>query len=180
MDQKSAQIAELEKAMKSSDTTKAETFRIQGVLLRKRGYKRPEIAQILDKSISVIEDWITAYNKYGIQGLRNHSLSKPRRGFLTNRQKETLRQTITTQTPRDVGIYERDFWNVHTLATLIKRKYGIIYKCPHSYRKLLTQFGLSYQRVEFVDKRRSSKEADHFRERFRAKLKKGGTFVMSW
>ncbi len=59
-------IKELEEALSSPSLSKQEYLRVQAVLLKHRGYKRKEIALIVGKSFNALEEWITKYNKQGL------------------------------------------------------------------------------------------------------------------
>lgn len=60
----------------------------------------------------------------------------------------------------------------------IQQHYAVVYKSEESYRKLLHYCGLSYQKIEFVDRRQSQERVSEFRERFRAKIKGDYTDVV--
>jgi transposase len=62
---------------------------------------------------------------------------------------------------------------------LVERETGVIYKSVNSYRKLLDEAGLSYQKVEFVDKHQNQQLHDDFQQQFEAKVK-GGRISMWW
>jgi transposase len=171
-------IKELQQELKHNGLKKDEFIRIQGVLLRKQGYARTQISQITGKSIEALEQWLRAYHKGGITALRAHVRETSPRAMLTPKQKEALKVIVGTKKPCEVGLVE-DFWDKETLKKYIQMHYGVTYKSPESYRKLLHYCGLSYQKVEFIDKRQDQAKVDEFKKRFKAKIK-GGSIVMSW
>ncbi len=72
-------IEELQSALHDSNLSKAEYIRVQAVLMRKLKQRRNLIAQMVGKSKSVVEDWITAYNHHGLAGLKTKKrLKQPR------------------------------------------------------------------------------------------------------
>lgn len=162
----------LEKALKEKRLSKAEYIRIQAVLLRKKGYRRSQIADITKKSVSVIENWITAFHKAGIAGLRTRKPARPGAAKLTKEQKNRVKKILRTKKPKEAGL-SGDFWNIPLLKRLVERECKMEYQHEDSYRRLLKDAGLSYQRVEFTDKRRNEAEIGQFKKRLETKIKKG-------
>lgn len=177
---KSAQemVTELERALKDKTLTKAEYVRVQAVLMRKLKQKRSLIAQVSGKSLSVVEDWIIAYNKYGISGLRTKKRETQPRAMLSNKKRKHITELLQ-RTPSELGLSEEDYWNMALVAKLVKKETKVVYKSTNSYRKLLQEAGLSYQKVEFEDKRKNQTNHDEFKKQFEAKIK-GGRISMWW
>ena len=57
-----------------------------------------------------------------------------------------------------------EHWTPQDLKQLIYQKFDVIYQSPSSYRLLLTECGLSYQRTETVYKSRSEFKVADFEE----------------
>lgn len=172
----------LDKAYKGSKILR-EKRRLNAVRLLTKGYSHKQAAEILDYKLSYIEDLAKTYNREGISGLFAKENPK-NRAYLNDKQKDAIAQAIKEfKTPNDTQLLslpaERNFWSVATLREFVKKKYGVEYKSKTTYRQLFRRAGFSYQRVQFVDKRRDSQEAEEFRKRFSMKLKKGG-MSMSW
>ena len=165
-------------ALKDNKLSKAEYLRIQGVLLSKRGYSQQQIIGITGRSLSTIQNWITAYHRHGIDGLHTQPPTKPPRAILTKRQKDNIKAVITKKRPDEMGFIGK-YWDISNLRSYVKERCHKEYESEESYRRLLHYCGFSYQRVEFVDKRRKPGSENEFKERLRKKLKKG-SFTMSW
>lgn len=168
----------LQKALKDLDIKKQEYVRIKAVQLKKQGYKRKEIADILGVSLSAIRDWIRVFNKRGVNALRTKKREDGSRALLTIRQKNALKELLDKKKPKDLG-FKDEFWSVKSLAKLVKRKYKITYQGTRSYRRLLNYCGLTLQRAEVEDVRRNDKDHENFKVRFKKKSKTG-TITMSW
>lgn len=175
---KESTVKELERALKDSTLSKRECLRIHSVLLRKKGYARKEIAVINNVSVSFIEDWLTAYHKRGILGLRSKKREIPPKYVLLRLQKEQIAKILREkEKPSDAGIVaakDEDYWSLPTLRKLVKKLFNVEYESNESYRKLFVSAGYSYQRVEFVDNRRKEQDGKDFKKRLKVKLKKGG------
>src|SRR3989339_618832 len=171
-------IAELQSALRDPKVSKAEFIRIQAVLLRKKKQKRAFIAELLGKSASVVEDWITAYNHRGLDGLRTKKRVSSPSAKLTPQQKEHI-VVLLKQSPVKVGIAKEEYWRMSLVEQLVKRETGVVYQSETSYRKLLIRAGMSYQKVEFIDHHKNQAADDGFQKQFDAKVK-GGRISMWW
>lgn len=176
--QKEETIKELQSALQDRELPKTEYVRVQAVLLRKKGYQRKVIADMVGKSIHAIEDWVVAYNHQGLTGLRTRPTSRPSRAKLTPTQRTHLQLWLKKQ-PVRVGIGEESYWTMGAVKQLVKRETGVVYKSVNAYRKLLAEAGLSYQKVEFVDKHQNQEGHDGFKKQLEAKIK-GGRISMWW
>ena len=171
-------IEELQSALHDQGLSKTEFIRVQAVLLRKKKYKRKIIAEMVGKSIHAIEDWVVAYNHRGLEGLKTHIPATPNHTALSNRQREKL-CTLLQKKPCDLKIGEEEYWTMGTVKQLVERETKVVYKSDNSYRKLLCQAGMSYQKVEFEDKHKNQANHDEFKKQFEDKVK-GGSLSMWW
>lgn len=169
---KQREILKLEKTLRDNSLKKAEYIRVQSVLLRKKGYSRGKIVEITGKSLSSIEDWITAFNKRGIDGLRTKKRESAPNALLTREQKDKIGKIIRSKKPKEVGL-NSEFWDIPSLRELVRKEFKVEYQSNESYRRLLHYGGLSYQKVEFVDRRRNEEEVSNFKKRLETRLKKG-------
>lgn len=166
-------IHDLKRALLHAPLTKQEYIRVHAVFLKKKGYSLKKIIDITGKSLVAIQGWITDYNKRGVEGLLTQKRAVAPRAKLTNREKDHIKQVITDHKPPDKG-YTGDFWSVPTVKRLVKDEYGVTYETAKAYRDLLHYCGFSYQKAEFVDRRKNSESPGHFKKQFEKKLKKGG------
>lgn len=171
-------IAELQSVLHDPSLSKAEFIRVQAVLLRKRKQKRVLIAQLVGKSKSVVEDWITAYNKYGLAGLKTKKRITQPRAKLSPKKREII-CTLLKKKPSEVGIAPEEYWRMGLVKQVVERETGVVFSSENSYRKLLNEAGLSYQKVEFVDKHQNQKVHNGFKKQFETKVK-GGRISMWW
>lgn len=171
-------IAELQSALHDPSLSKAEYIRVQAVFLRKRNEKRRRIAELTGKSLSVIEDWITAYHQYGLLGLRTKKRRDNPRQKITPAQRTHLCDLLK-QKPKDSGFTHEPYWYMSLVKQLVKRETGVIFQSTNSYRKLLMQAGQSCQKVEQIDHHQKHTAHDDFQKQFEAKVK-GGRISMWW
>lgn len=171
-------IEELQSALHDRTLSKTEYIRVHAVLLRKKKYARHETAEIVGKSIHAIEDWVTAYNTKGIDGLRTRPTTHPSRAKLTQNQRTQLQEQLKGK-PYESGIGTEDYWTMQAVKHLVERETGVVYKSVNAYRRLLNEAGMSYQKVEFVDHHKDQGKHDAFKKQFEAKVK-GGRISMWW
>lgn len=155
----------LEAAFKTTKNSR-EKLRFQALWLLTQRYSRAQAARIVAKSQRVIGNWVTAFNRYGLDGLKNKPSPKNHR-LLTDKHKDQIKRFITAKTPTDLG-YPGSFWGVNSLKLLVKDKLGVIYRSPESYRQLLIRSGFSYHQPETQNHRKQP----HLVKRFEDKLKK--------
>lgn len=124
-----------------------------------------EITDLLGCSRTSMMEWVQRYRSQGLDGLADQ-----RQGGnhfkLTPAQRAEIGRDLHRYSPAQLlgdaytsasGAY----WNVADLKLLIDRRYDVVYKSPTSYRVLLSESGLSYQRTEKIFKSKSeAKQAD--------------------
>src|SRR5579862_8245716 len=83
-----------------------EKQRYHALWLLTKGYKRAQVQEILGISKQALGDWVTTYHKVGLEGLAD----KPQPGNhhkLTLKQKQTIKELITTNTPEELSLTGR-------------------------------------------------------------------------
>lgn len=170
---KAEEIEEIQSFLRDPQTTKTEYIRGQAVLLRKKGYRRQEIAEIVGRSIHGVEDWIIAYNQEGKEGLKTKKREIQPRSKLRPEQRGAICDKLK-RSPYEVGIAEEDYWRMELVKELVRRETGVEYRTVKAYTSLLAEAGLSYQKVEFVDHKKKKGSGEEFKKQAEMKIKKGG------
>jgi transposase len=143
-------------------------IRYQAVRLYGTGYTVDQILDICACSRRRLMSWVAAYSKEGITALLDHRTGG-NRAALKPQQMETVQNQLPTYTPaqllgKEQAQYDGLFWTVADLAVLLERDYKVTYESPTSYRRLLAQCGLSYQRPAKQYKSRSAEKIMEFEE----------------
>src|SRR6266516_2263081 len=118
-----------------------------------------------------------AFKRNGIEGL----FDKPQAGNhrkLTIKQKEELKQLITTNTPEQFS-FEGKFWNTVLVSRLIKQQYTISYHTEPT-RRLLHAFGFTFHKPEQVNKRQKTGDKLRFEEKLKKDSETGVEEVIRW
>jgi len=113
--------------------------RIRAVYLGLMGKTAPEIAVLLGYSRRAIQSWIQAYNRNGLEGLRD----TPGRGTrckLNPDQQQWLRQRLEEGPCPEEGIC---VFHGHAIQRMIRRQFGVQYRLSSIYT-LLKRLGYSY------------------------------------
>ena len=131
-----------------------ELKRLQAVRLYGSGVPTRQIRQVVQCDDRRIRDWTQKYQQQGLNGLKSHwqgdnalKLSRDQRANLQKRlQLNQPEQVIAPDKRSSRG----PFWTVSDLQIVIKQWYNVTYRSLGSYRRLMHECGLSYQRAEQV------------------------------
>jgi transposase len=156
---------EIKKAYRTTKNTN-EKVRYLALKLLTEEYHRKEISSIIGFSEEAIGTWVTAYNKDGIEGLREKRTTGNRRK-LTKEQIGGIAKILKEETPEKHG-YPGKFWTVKTLKQLVKKECDVIYRDDQSYREVFFHAGFSFHKPEKVNKN----QKPHMRKRFEEDIKK--------
>lgn len=140
--------------------------RYQTILLDLHGVSKKDISKIIGRSLSTVYNYINAYRKEGIKGLR---LEQPpgRRPFLTAEQEQRVYQTIVNQTPADVGFPAKMNWTSPIIRKWIERDFGVSYS-DRGTRELLYRLKLSFTVPTYTLAKADPAKQDTFVQEFEA------------
>jgi transposase len=158
------QVGLLEKTYKQAQRGR-EKQRYHALWLVAKGYQRRQVQEIIGISKQALGDWVTTYHKDGLEGLRD----KPQPGNhhkLTLKQKETIKELVTTKTPRELGFGER-FWSTDDLKQLVRQQFSVTYRSMDSYYRLFAYCGFSSHKPDKVNKRQAVSSKKEFEERLK-------------
>jgi len=136
----------LAQAMREA-TDKRSYRRLQAVLLVARNRLIPEVAQIIDVSVSSIYNWVNAYlTDHGVEDLSD----APRAGRPRSAQRVTAARILREwrRDPLRLG-YNTTVWTVALLARHLSQRY----RCPitpRTLRRRMQQVGLRWKRPRYV------------------------------
>lgn len=100
------------------------------------GRPRATIAKEFGYTVAWVGKWRWRYGKYGIDGLKvGHKGST---GYLTSSQ-----QTAVT-----TWLQEQERWDIQSLARHLDARYGVRYKTPRSYYRLLDEARMSWKKSQ--------------------------------
>lgn len=109
---------------------------------------------MVGSSESSILRWVRDYQREGLEGLRPrwngenaNKLSSAQRAEIKRKVGQYRPDQIL---PGEVRVSQGEFWTVSDMQVAVKRWFGVEYACEDSYRTLLYEAGLSYQRTEGV------------------------------
>jgi len=97
------------------------------------GYKRTQAYAIKNR-----------YLKEGVESLKDKREGKPKE-LLTKKQRETIIETVSTKTPKDLG-YVYNHWSTGVLGEWIKKKFKVEYKSKTSLYLVFKQAKFTYHR----------------------------------
>jgi transposase len=131
-----------------------ELRRLQAVRLYGSGVSTHQIAEVVGCGAGSPRQWAMRYRARGIEGLRSH-WQGGNANKLTAQQRADLAVRLEQYRPDQVisaeaRIERGSFWSVSDLRIVVQQWYGVRYQSAASYRTLLRQSRLSYQKVERV------------------------------
>lgn len=148
MDQESEEeIARLKRlARKTHDAKLRRRYDIIRLFLSKRA--KPDIADILDISLTQVYLILNLYKKAGIEGLE---LKQPpgRQRKLTDEQEKELTSIITEKLPKEVGLEPHCNWTAPLACKYVKDHYGVTFS-ERGMRDVFYRLNLSYTRPTYV------------------------------
>jgi len=131
-----------------------ELKRLQAVRLYGSGTERRMIESVVSCDERSIRKWAQTYQQEGLEGLQSHWQGENALK-LSRAQRADLKQRLHAYRPdqvidADVRSSRGQFWTVSDLQIVVKAWYDVEYRTADSYRTLLHESGLSYQRTEKV------------------------------
>ena len=139
-----------------------ELRRLQAVRLYGSGLARRVIETLVGCDERSIRKWTQNYQQTGLDGLKSH-WQGANALKLNREQRADLKQRIEQYRPDQViapdkRISQGQFWTVSDLQIVVKAWYAVEYRTGDSYRTLLHECGLSYQRTEKVYRSRPNQQ----------------------
>jgi transposase len=131
-----------------------ELRRLQAVRLYGSGVPTPEIMRVVQGSDRRIREWAQKYGQQGLAGLKSQwqgenalKLSREQRADLKARLERYRPDQVIAA---EVRLSRGQFWTVSDLQIVVNAWYQVAYSTLDSYRSLLHECGLSYQRTAKV------------------------------
>lgn len=131
-----------------------ELRRLQAVRLYGSGIQTSEITRLIQVSDRRIREWTHKYEQQGLERLQSQWQGENALK-LSREQRTDLRQRMQQYRPdqviaADVRLSRGSFWTVSDVQIVVNAWYQVEYRTLDSYRSLLHECGLSYQRTEKV------------------------------
>jgi len=136
---------------------------LQAVRLYGSGVEMTDIIETVGPVEQSIWRWVRNYQREGLAGLRA-SWAGQNANKLSAKQRAEIKLKVETYRPdqilpRELRVSQGEFWTVSDLQVAVKTWCGVEYACADSYRTLLHEAGLSYQRTEGVYRSKLSQTA---------------------
>ena len=126
------------------------------ILLRNKGVKQREIAEIIPREERTIQRWEKDFAQRRLASLFSGHADNENASKLTRQQKEEIRKTLK-KPPSEYGL-PKEFWDIPSLKNYIKAEFGVVYESMQSYHFLLKFSNLSFKYPDKFDIRRNETE----------------------
>lgn len=150
--------------------------RAHAVLLRAKGKKIKEIAEILFKGETFVKEAIKTYQEKGILGILDYGKGGNNKK-LTKEQKEKLRKLLEKE-PKEYG-FNQSFWSIDLLKVFVQRQFNVTYQSDQSYCDLFRYCGFSFQKPQKKDIRQDPVKIEQFKDALK-KTYKTTKIRLSW
>jgi transposase len=139
-----------------------ELRRLQAVRLYGMGEAVTSIQKLVGCGAVSPRQWASEYKQGGLWAMQSH-WSKGNARKLTIEQRQELEQKVRQYTPDQVisgtrRVERGSFWTVSDLQIVVEQWFEVKYQSETSYRHLLRDCGMSYQKVEKIYRSRPSAE----------------------
>ena len=129
-----------------------------------KGYPNCEIAKMEFLCGHTVGKYINKYKKYGLDGLTlGHSTGAPR--LLNTEQEKIIVETITNNTPDEVGFIARKNWTIELIRQWVINTFNITFS-HRGMAEVLYRLNLSYTRPTYVLKNADPIKQENFKEDF--------------
>jgi len=155
-------------ARKTKDARQRRQYDI--VRLSLEGWKKPEIAKIMDMSLQGIYNVLNRYKANGVEGLVLGK-AKGRERKLTEEQETELYEVISEKLPKDVGLEPFCNWTAPLACKYVKNRFGVEFS-ERGMRDVFYRLKLSYTRPTYTLAKADPAKQEEFRERLEG-IKKG-------
>lgn len=127
----------------------------QAILMRNRGIRFVDIADVLDRNERTIRRWIGEFADKRLASIFTGQKDNQNAAKLTREQKEEIKETLSSP-PSDKGL-PKEFWDIPQLKTYVKTTFKVVYESNRSYHYLLQFSNLSFKQPDVFDVRRNER-----------------------
>jgi len=162
-DDLNVEIQSVKRAMRKNKSLRMHK-RYMVILRHLQGYLNNEIAEMELLCANTVGTYINSYRKYGLDGLTmGHSTGAPR--LLNDEQEKELIQTITNNTPDEVGFIARKNWTIELIRQWVISSFNVTFS-HRGMADVLYRLNLSYTRPTYVLKNADPIKQEKFKEDF--------------
>lgn len=134
--------------------------RAHAVLLRAKGKRVKDIADVVFRGNTFVKESIKRYVEGGIEKIKEHQKGGNSRK-LTEGQKEELKKLLEKE-PKEYG-FRQNFWSIELLEEFVESRYKIRFKSKQSYYELFKYCGYSFKRAGKKDIRQDPIKVEEFK-----------------
>ena len=135
--------------------------RKQAIGWYRKGWTQYRIAKYLNVSFEAVSNWVAAYEKRGMEGLRSLGQPGPK-PQLTAREKKKVKTAIL-KGPEAYG-YATGIWTLERIAAVIRKITNVSFKTTHTWR-IVVSLGFSCQKPERRARERDEEAIAHWKLR---------------
>ena len=162
-DNSNVEIQAIKTAIKGNKSLRMHK-RYMVILHHLKGHLNCEIAEMELLCAITVGKYINNYNKDGLDGLiLHHSTGAPR--LLNEEQEKNLVETITDNTPDEVGFISRKNWTIELIRQWVIKAFNVTFS-HRGMADVLYRLNLSYTRPTYVLANADPIKQEKFKEDF--------------
>ena len=162
-DDSNVEIQAVKKAIRENKSLRMHK-RYMVILHHLKGHLNTEIAEMELLCTITVGRYINNYKKYGLDGLiLHHSTGAPR--LLSDEQEKALVETITNNTPDEVGFIARKNWTIELIRQWVINTFSVTFS-HRGMADVLYRLNLSYTRPTYVLANADPIKQEQFKEDF--------------
>lgn len=127
-------------------------YKCQALLMREKGMKLKDIADIVSRDEQTIGRWIKDFSATRMASIFTGHKDNENASKLTKLQKQQIKETLR-EPPSAHGL-SKEFWDVPTLKEYVSAQCGVVYESVQSYHFLLQFCNLRFKYPDTFDHRR--------------------------
>ena len=118
-------------------------YKCQALLMREKGMKLEDIADIVSRDEQTVGRWIKDFSKRRMASIFTGHEDNENASKLTKEQKREIKETL--RKPPSAHGLPKEFWDVPTLKEYVRAAFGVVYESVQSYHFLLQFSNLSFK-----------------------------------
>ncbi len=144
-------------------------LKAQAVLMRTKGMKQADIADIVSRSEWTVGQWLADWDARRMASIFTGHANNENAAKLTKQQKEEIKEVLgKPPSERDLP---KAFWDVPTLKEYLSATFRTVYESAQAYHFLLKFAGLSFKYPDTFDRRRDETGIEKRIEEIRKEIK---------
>jgi len=145
--------------------------RAQAIIMLEEGISGEIIENVTDYKREVVVKYRKRFIKQGYNALKSKKRKKAPNALLKRAQKNEIIKVLKTQTPKDYGFKENEFWTTAILGQLIEEQYNVRYGSKTPLYLMFKEAKFTFRKPEKHSERRNIDQISEWENKFEPIIK---------